>query len=104
MQAEAFQFQIKLLGEDAVAIVDDEAVGVFEGEELAELLGGPAVALRAWRASPREAISMATKTYTMPKVAVMVTKKSQATIWRAWLWTNVRHRWPEVGRGLEVTR
>ena len=39
--SEAFQCRVQARGEDTIAIVDDEAVGMIEGQELTELLGGP---------------------------------------------------------------
>ena len=39
--AETLQCRVESRGEDSIAVVDDEVVGMIEHEELPELLGGP---------------------------------------------------------------
>jgi hypothetical protein len=72
---------IDFLREDAIPIVNEEAVGMIGLPGIA-CSGYPAVgwAVTLWWRILRDPISMTTKTYRVRNVAVITTKKSQATM------------------------
>jgi hypothetical protein len=84
---------------DAVAVVNEKSLRLITRRNGTELLHGPC-GRRMLRHIPvqirRVPTSRTTKTYSMRNLAVMVTRKSQASMALAWLRTKVLHRWDET--------
>src|SRR6516165_505514 len=91
-QAHRLQGRVELGRVNAAAVVDEEPVGFLPRPDFAELLKRPArrgMSCDIEVGDLRVPTSMTTKTYSTRKLAVTVTKKSQARMPWAWLRTNV---------------
>jgi hypothetical protein len=78
---------IKLSGEDAVSVMDEEAVAVVNRDGFTQLLKGPC------RGGMRVTL---TWRILRPACSTTTQQKSHAMIARTWLWTKGRQRWNET--------